>query len=418
MISASSCADAAEPDLLSAEAARQTILAACRPISGAEIVPLLDALERVLNDDTPAPFDVPGRANAAVDGYALCSADWSGSSAQDLSVIGAALAGAPYNGIVQAGQAVRITTGAVIPAGADTVVMHEHVQIQGQIIRLNRRPGVGENIRLAGEDLAQGTIALNAGRRLTPADIGLLASLGLAEAAVRRRLRVAVFSTGDEVLVPGQPWCPGCVYDSNRHSLLAALKRLGVQTCDLGVAPDNPAALAAVLTMAAESADVILSSGGVSVGCADYTKDVLSELGQVEFWKIAIKPGRPLAFGRLGDALFFGLPGNPVAVLVTYYQFVLPALYRCMGLAQPPQPLSIPARSLVALSKKPGRSEFLRGVLSRNDAGEYCVVPTGKQGSGILRSMSLADCFIVLPHDSGPVSAGDWVMTQPFVGFA
>lgn len=429
------CADAAEPGLITAIAARTAILNACQPVTGYGCVPLLDALDRVLDSDVIAPFPVPGHCNAAVDGYALCAADWLGVSLE-IPVIGTALAGQPFVGSVQRGQALRITTGAVLPEGADTVVMLEHVQTLNDTIRLTNPPRLGENVRLAGEDLTQGSIVLNAGRRLNPADIGLLASLGLAEVAVRRRLRVALFSTGDEVLAPGQPWQPGRIYDSNRHSLLAALKRLGVQTRDLGIVPDSPSALAAVLATAAEDADVILSSGGVSVGTADYTKDVLASLGQVDFckrdnipaegcypsttvvfWKVAIKPGRPLVFGRLGDALFFGLPGNPVAVLVTYYQFVLPALYRRMGLTQPPEPLTMPARSSVALAKKPGRSEYLRGVLSRNDVGEYCVATTGQQGSGILRSMSLADCFIVLSHDSGPVAAGDWVTVQPFAGF-
>lgn len=411
-----SCADGAEPGLLSADAARLAILQACRPVSGAETVPLLDALGRVLAGDAIAPFPVPGHTNAAVDGYALRADGWQG-DALELPVIGAALAGRPFAGTVQPGQAVRITTGAILPAGADTVVMQEHVRALDRAIRLPAPPRPGDNVRLAGEDLAQGSAALNAGRRLTPADIGLLASLGLAETAVRRRVRVALFSTGDEVLAPGQPWRPGSIYDSNRHSLLSAMRRLGVQTRDLGIVPDSPEALEKALATAAEDADVILSSGGVSVGAADYTKDVLARVGQMAFWKIAIKPGRPLAFGRLGNALFFGLPGNPVAVLVTYYQFVLPALHRCMGIAPPPEVLSFPARSTVAIKKKPGRSEFLRGILGRNEAGEYRVTPTSQQGSGILRSMSLADCFIALPHDGGPVAAGDWVTVQPFAGF-
>lgn len=411
MIPSFSCADNTE-SLLTADAARSSILDACHPITGTEILPLLDVLGRVLDKDIIAPFSVPGHSNAAVDGYALRADDWG----KPLPVIGCSLAGAPYNGTLNPGQALQITTGAMIPAGADTVVMQEQIQLSDGTIRLTQPPAPGDNIRLAGEDLAQGMAALHAGRRLIPADIGLLASLGQAEVSVRRRLRVAVFSTGDEVLTLGQPWQAGSIYDSNRYSLLAALRQLGIQTRDLGIVPDNPAALASILA-AAQDADVILSSGGVSVGAADYTKDVLARLGQVHFWKIAIKPGRPLAFGRLGNALFFGLPGNPVAVLVTYYQFVLPALYRSMGITPQQKILTIPARCDVALKKAPGRSEFLRGILRYDKTGESWVSPTGQQGSGVLRSMCLANCFIALPHHGGSVAAGEWVSVQPFAGF-
>jgi molybdopterin molybdotransferase len=371
-----------------------------------------------LDEDVASPFDVPGHRNSAVDGYAVRAADLPAvGEVARLALIGAALAGKPFGGEVMAGQTVRVMTGASLPEGADTVLMQEHVRLQDGQILVSDRYESGENVRQAGEDLKRGEIALRAGRLLTPADIGLLASLGRTEFPVKRRVRVAVLSTGDELASLGGAPFPGQIHDSNRYSLLAALRCPAVETIDLGIARDNPAELRAALGEASLSADVLLTSGGVSVGEADYVRPLLAALGHVEFWKIAIKPGRPLAFGRIGDCLFFGLPGNPVAVLVTYGLFVRPALLRRMGVAQLPQPLSVRARLTAPLPKKPGRTEYPRGVLERTPEGEWRVTPFRRQGSGILRSMSESNALIRLPLEGGDVAEGEWVEVEPFAGW-
>lgn len=412
-----SCADDQESGALRFEEARRRILADIRPIEGYEKVPLTEAGNRVLHRPVVSSVDVPAHTNSAVDGYALRGADLppQGQSAV-LEIAGAALAGNPFQGEVAAGECVRITTGAQMPQGSDTVLMQEHVEREGETIRLDDRHRPGQNVRQAGEDLRAGETVLAPGRRLTPADIGLIASLGIGEIDVKRRLRVAISSTGDEVRPLGETLPAGGIYDSNRYTLGAALARLGAETISLGIIPDDREALLRIFTEAAHNADVILSSGGVSAGEADYTKEALGAAGSVAFWKVAIKPGRPLAFGRIGDALFFGLPGNPVAVMVTFYQFVLPALEKKMGVEEKPPAPIIQARSLDRIRKNPGRTEFLRGIIEQTAEGEWTVRTTGKQGSGILRSMSLANAFIVLSHESGDVDPGDRVTVQPFAG--
>lgn len=412
------CVDNPDVGALRADEALARILGAVAPVDGREFIPLLDALGRVLDEDVVSPFDVPGHRNSAVDGYAVRAADLpaAGKDAR-LTLIGTALAGKPFGGGVGAGEAVRVMTGAPLPAGADTALMQEQVRLQdGQII-VGDRHSLGENVRQAGEDLRRGEIALRAGRLLTPADIGLLASLGLTEIPVKHRVRVAVLSTGDELTPLGEIPSPGMIHDSNRYSLLAALRRPGVETLDLGIVRDKPDELRAALSEASRSADVLLTTGGVSVGEADYVRPLLAELGRVEFWKIAVKPGRPLAFGRIGDCLFFGLPGNPVAVLVTYGLFVRPALFRRMGVADPPQPLILQARLTAPLRKKPGRTEYPRGFLERTPDGDWRVTPFRRQGSGILRSMSEANALIHLPFEAGNVAEGDWVEVEPFAGW-
>jgi molybdopterin molybdotransferase len=277
----------------------------------------------------------------------------------------------------------------------------------------------GDNRRLQGEDLARGEAALSAGRVLRPADIGLAASLGQAELPVWRRLRVAFFSTGDELRSIGEPLAEGCVYDSNRYTIHGMLTRLGVEVLDLGVVRDDPAALEAAFRSACENADAIITSGGVSVGEADHTKQVMGRLGEVAFWRIAMRPGRPMAFGRIRSgahsAVLFGLPGNPVAVMVTFYAFVRGALLAMAGAAPEPLPL-LRARALEAIRKKPGRTEYQRGIVSRAADGDWNVQLTGAQGSGILRSMSVANGLVLLHHEQGSVERGGYVDVLPFDG--
>lgn len=412
MSKAPSCCDDFDPQAQTVDSALARILEALTPVAGREHVPLLDAYDRVLAADLHSPVDVPAWANSAMDGYALRAAD--GDAPRRM--VGTSLAGHPFAGMVDAGECVRIMTGAPMPAGADTVVMQEHVTRDGDQARLGGAPKAGDNVRHAGEDLRRGSLAVTAGTLLRPATVGVLASLGISEISVYRRLRVAFFSTGDELKPVGTPLAPGQIYDSNRYTLHGMLRRLGAQPLDLGRVPDDPAALEQALREASGMADVVITSGGVSVGEADFVKDLLERLGQVKFWKINMKPGRPLAFGEISGATFFGLPGNPVSVMATFYQFVRPALLKRMGVAQvEPLPL-LRVRCLDTLKKRPGRVEFQRGRLERDASGEWVVRSTGSQGSHVLSSMSSANCFIVLPQESPGVEAGGVVEVQLWEG--
>ena len=410
-----SCADEHDAGALPVEEALARIHADIAVIPGCERVALRGGLGRVLAREIRSPLPVPGHANAAMDGYALRGADLPSAGTRALEVLGAAFAGRPFEGVVGTGQCVRIMTGAVVPEGADTVLMQERVESLGKdTIRIGAGRA-GDNVRPAGEDLALGQVALQAGRRLSPADLGLVASLGIGEISVHRRLRVAFFSTGDELRSIGEPLVPGAVYDSNRYTLYGVLQRLGAEAIDMGVVPDVPDAVASAFAEAGGCADVLITSGGASVGEADLILDTLGAVGRVAFWNVATKPGRPIAFGRVGGAVFFGLPGNPVSVMATYYQFVQPALRRMAGESSW-LPLLVQARCTQPLKKKPGRVEYQRGILDRDAQGALLVRPTGPQGSAILRSMSEADCFIVLPHDWGRVEPGTLVDVQPFFG--
>lgn len=391
--------------------ALERIRAALSVVGARQRLAVRSALGRVLAEPITAPANVPAHDNSAMDGYAVRSAD---RGAAVLHVVGAAFAGHPFAGELGAGECVRIMTGGVIPAGADAVVMQERVAADGDRVHVEAWPQPGENIREAGEDLAAGQEILAAGRRLTPADIGLLASVGRAEVAVRRRPRVAFFSTGDELRGLGEPLGPGEIYDSNRYTLHAMLSRLGVEVHDCGVVPDEPEALAAAFRDATLEVDVLLTSGGVSVGEADFIGRIVGEHGEVDFWSIAMKPGRPLTFGRVGGAWFFGLPGNPVSVMATFSQVVAPALRHLAGETPAAPPRHFRVRCRTALRKRRGRMEFQRGRLVAAADGTLEVESVGRQGSGILRSMSVADCFIVLPEDSGPVAAGEEVVVEPF----
>ena len=402
-------------DWLSIAHARQSMLAAVAPITTWESAALRDALGRVLDRDVVAPFDVPAHDNCAMDGYALRATDLAAGSATRLNVVGTAFAGKAFSGAVGIGQAVRVMTGAVLPRGTDVVVPQEMVRAAGDAVEIPPGARAGQNVRRAGEDLARGQPALRAGRRIGAAELGLLASLGIAEVAVRRRLRVAIVSTGDEVASIGRALAPGEIYDSNRYTLTAALRRLDVELLDLGVVRDEPAALEQAFRSAATAADAVITSGGVSVGEADFVKQLMARLGEVHFWKIAIKPGRPMAFGRIGDAWLFGLPGNPVAVMVSFYELVADVLHKLAGVDPlPPRPaFAVPCTAPIHKGK--GRAEFVRGVLF-DDGGTWKVRPGEHQGSGVLRSMSEANCFIALPENQGDVAAGELVPVQPFDG--
>ena len=389
------------------------VLAAVTPVSGSERLPIRQALGRVLAGDVRSTIDVPAHDNSAMDGYALRSADLPDAAPLRLRLIGAAFAGRPFDGEVGEGECVRIMTGAPVPEGADTVVMQERVSADNDSVQINALPADAANVRLAGEDIQAGEVALSAGAQLQPAHIGLLASIGAAEADVLRRPRVAFFSTGDELCEVGTPTQRGQIYDSNRYTLFGMLKRLDAEIIDLGVIRDRPNELAAGLQRAAESADLIVTTGGVSVGEADYLVEIFERLGQIDFWSIAIKPGRPTVFGTLGDALYLGLPGNPVSAMATFYQLARPAILKLSG-RQPQVPVLIRATSAATIKTKAGRSEFLRGVLSRDPRGQYVVEKTGHQGSGILSSMTQANCFILVPEDAEVIKAGSQIDVQPF----
>jgi molybdopterin molybdotransferase len=433
---------------LSVEEARATIAQTLRLICRTEQVALMRARGRVLAADVISPINVPAHDNSAMDGFAFASHEMHADKATDLRVLATVYAGTPFNGTLAAGECVRIMTGAVMPAGLDTVVPQElctatstvadpdadtpkntQVHIPAGTVR------AGENRRHRGEDLTLGRPALLAGRLLRPADMGLIASLGLDQVPVFQRLRVAIFSTGDELRSAGQPLPPGCVYDSNRQSLMAAVQALGMEVVDLGLVPDDPQALQSTLETAIEQADVVLTSGGVSVGEADHTRALLARLGEVAFWKVAMRPGRPFAFGPLRHAgglagtssspslatssspasWLFALPGNPVAALVTFYVFVREALLQLAGATPVPIPV-LQARCTTAIRKRPGRTEYQRAIVEPAQAGGWQVRLTGTQGAGVLRSMSEANALLVLRHEQGSVAAGEMVDVWLFEG--
>jgi molybdopterin molybdotransferase len=415
-----SCVSGYDPNALPVAKAQEVIQSFIRPISGIEKVAIRSALERVLAADIVSPINVPAHDNSAMDGYAFAGAQMTQGELQ-LQVVGTAFAGRAFEGEVGPGQCVRIMTGAVMPAGCDTVVPQEFTRplADDAIIIPAGLLKTGDNRRFAGEDLARGQAALKQGRILRPADLGMLASLGIAEVPVQRRLRVAFFSTGDELRSIGEPLDEGCVYDSNRYTLYGMLKRLNCEIIDMGVVKDDRQALEAAFRSAAENADAIITSGGVSVGAADYTREMMAKLGDVRFWTIGMRPGRPMAFGHISSgghgAYLFGLPGNPVAVMVTFYFFARAALLHMMGARAETPPL-LQAVSAAAIRKKAGRTEYQRGILTQEADGRRVVSITGSQGSGILSSMSQANCMVVLGHEQGNVAAGDLVDVLLFDG--
>lgn len=405
-----------DPNAMPVEKARAHIRAFLEPVTAVERLSVRAALGRVLAEDVVSPVNVPQQDNSAMDGYAVRFDDLRQDGEATLKVIGAAFAGKPFDGSVGPVQAVRIMTGAVIPQGTDTVIQQERAKVSGDSVAVAPVTKKGTNTRRAGEDLRRGEPALKRGQPLRPAEIGLLASLGIGEVSVYRKLRVAFFSTGDELVPVGSPLGAGQIYDSNRYTIYGMLTRLGCDVLDMGVIRDDPKAVERAFDEAAQAADVVVTSGGVSVGEADYVKQILDRLGEVLFWKIAMKPGRPLAYGRIGRAHFFGLPGNPVAVMVTFYQFVRDALLYLQGQATVAPLPTLKVTCTSAIKKAPGRTEFQRGVLSRAADGQWTVRTTGDQGSGILSSMSLADCFIVLPTEVGNLPAGAVVDVQLLEG--
>jgi molybdopterin molybdotransferase len=410
-----------DPNALPVAQAKECITHLVRRVTEIDNVTLHAALGRVLAHDIVSTINVPAHDNSAMDGYALRAADLSTTADSTFSVAGISRAGVAFAGDAESGRCVRIMTGAVMPAGCDTVVPQEWVQVaaDGSVTVPAGIVKAGDNRRLTGEDLTLGAAALHAGRLLRPADLGLIASLGRAEVPVFRRVRVAFFSTGNELRSVGETLDAGCVYDSNRYTLWGMLQRLGVDAIDVGAVPDDPAALEAACRSAAENADVVITSGGASAGEADHTKQVMAQLGDVLFWRIAMRPGRPMAVGRIEsrgrEAMWFGLPGNPVAVMVTFYAFVRDALLAMGGATVSPLPM-LRATATEAIRKKPGRTEYQRGIVGPGADGRLQVAITGDQGSGILRSMSLANGLVVLHHDQGQVEAGDWVDVLPFDG--
>ncbi len=415
-IHALSCADDYDPNSMPVDKAREVIARFLTPVTATERVGVRAALGRVLAEDVVSPLDVPAHDNSAMDGYAVRFADLKTDGDVTLKNAGSSFAGAPFKGTMGAGQCVRIMTGGVVPAAADTIVMQEHVKTSGDQVTVGKGQKKGQHLRKAGEDLATGQIALKRGLALRPADVGLVSSLGIGEVTVYRKLRVAFFSTGDELVSIGSQPKEGQIFDSNRYTIHGMLTRLDCEVLDMGVVRDDPKLLEKAFRDAAGAADVVITSGGVSVGEADFVKVLLDRLGEVVFWKIAMKPGRPLAYGKIGGAHFFGLPGNPVSVMVTFYQFVRDALLKLSGRDPvPPLPsFKVPCTS--TLKKAPGRTEFQRGILSQDGSGNWTVRVTGEQGSGILRSMSEANCFIILPTEQGNVAPGTLVDVQVLEG--
>ncbi|HED35498.1 MAG TPA: molybdopterin molybdenumtransferase MoeA [Gammaproteobacteria bacterium] len=413
-----SCCDEFDPGSLSFEQALERIQQSIHPIKGKKNVSIREAAGHILAQDITSPLNVPPFINSAMDGYAVKAEDLPQTGEQMLKVIGKSFAGAPFDGTLNTGEAVRIMTGAVVPEGADTVIMQEHAELinadkKTSSIKIGCGHRAKQNVRNPGDDFFAGDIIIKAGERLSPAKLGLLASVGITEFKVTRKPVVAFFSTGDELKGVGQTLEPGEIYDSNRYILFGMLQKMGVDSIDMGVVADIKEEIETTLKEAAKIADMVITSGGASVGEADFIKIILDEIGEVGFWKIAMKPGKPLAFGHINDTLFFGLPGNPVSAMATFYQFVQP----CLGLLEGEtvsEPIRLQAKCMSKLKKRPGRKDFQRGIMSSDENAQLIVDTTGIQGSHMLSSMAKANCFIVLERDAGDVEVGDMVEVQPF----
>ncbi|WP_350304526.1 molybdopterin molybdotransferase MoeA [Photorhabdus viridis] len=398
--------------LISLEQALEKLLTQVAPLTDTETVNLIQSSERITAADILSPINVPPFANSAMDGYAVRYADLNGNI--PLPLAGKALAGAPFQGEWPATTCIQIMTGAPVPAGADTVIMQEHTEVTDDGVVFSQPAKRGQNIRLAGEDIPKGAVVLPAGSKLSTAQLPLIASLGIAKIEVVRKLKVAIFSTGDELQAIGLPLGESQIYDTNRFAVRLMLEKLDCDVIDLGVIADNPKALRKAFEEADQKADLVISSGGVSVGEADYTKQMLDELGEISFWKLAIKPGKPFAFGKLKNAWFCGLPGNPVSAVLTFYQLVQPLIARLSGFTAWQPPIRLHAKVTTPLKKTPGRTDFQRGIISVNEQGELEVRTTGHQGSHIFSSFNLGNCFIVLERERGWVEAGEMVKIELF----
>ena len=398
---------------LTCEEARNTLLKKSKEITSFESVPIRSSLNRILHEDLLCPVNVPNHTNSAMDGYAIQFSNMANTENTPYELKGSAFAGRPFSDSVAGNVTIKIMTGAAMPDGADTVIILEDAEEKNNQVTFKGIAKRGQNVRLAGEDLKAGQVFLKSGRRLTASDIGLIASVGISKVKVRRKIKVAFFSTGDELKSLGQSLNVGEIYDSNRYTLYGLLKDFGAEIQDLGVVKDNPAELEKTLLSASKNNDAVITSGGVSVGEADHIKSVLASVGEINFWKILMKPGRPLAFGKIGDSSFFGLPGNPVSVMITFMQFVQPALSKISGETRR-SPIEITARSSNKIKKIPGRTEFQRGILSFDKNGDAIVSPLNAQGSGILSSMTEANALIHLPAECGTIEVGAIVRVQPF----
>jgi molybdopterin molybdotransferase len=381
------------------------------PVLESEQIELEDALGRVLAMDVVSNINVPPNDNSAMDGYAMRCEDLIDNN--QLQLVGTALAGAPFKHKVLAGQCIRIMTGAVIPQGADSVVMQENTETQDGLVIFKQIPKWGNSVRKAGEDIQQGSVVVTKGTKLTPAYLALIASVGIAEISVIRHIKVGLIATGDELTHPGHPLTDGAIYESNRYALSALLTTFPVVLFDFGIVKDDKDDLKAAFEQAGSHCDLVLSCGGVSVGDADYVKEILDELGSINFWKVAIKPGKPFAFGQLGNAFFCGLPGNPVSSYVTFEQLVKPVLQKLSGQTYLPAPHFV-AKAASLIRKRPGRTDYQRGLFYRDEQGELLVKPNGKQGSGIMSSIAHANCYMILEQDTGDVQEGEAVNIQPF----
>ncbi|MCC3717498.1 molybdopterin molybdotransferase MoeA [Rouxiella badensis] len=400
--------------LISLQEALDKMLAQTAPLTNAatEWLPLTESAGRITASPVRSPIFVPPFDNSAMDGYALRRSEFSADKI--LPVAGKAFAGAPFSGEWPAGSCIRIMTGAQIPEGADAVVMQEEAEVTDAGVRFTAQIEAGQNIRLIGDDIREGQEVLEAGVRLGVAHLPLLASLGIEKVEVNRRLKVAVFSTGDELQPVGTPLQEGQIYDTNRFAVHLMLDQLGCEVLDLGIIRDCPVALRRAFEQADDFADLVISSGGVSVGEADYTKTMLDELGEIGFWKLAIKPGKPFAFGKLKNAWFCGLPGNPVSAVLTFYQLVQPLIAQLSAQSDWRLPPRLRARAATRFKKTPGRLDFQRAVFNHNAQGELEAYTTGPQGSHVFSSYSLANCFVVLERERGDVAVGEWVEVEPF----
>jgi molybdopterin molybdotransferase len=409
---ATACCDTLSPAFLSVSQGQEKILNAVAMVDGKENIAINDSYGRVLSEDVISPVNVPQYTNSAMDGYAIRADDL---QRESYKVVAEVMAGYSYDAPLQIGEAVKIMTGAPMPELADTVIMREQANQEGQTVHFNADTKAGQNVRQAGEDLALGAAVFAKGTRIESPEMGMLASLGFGQCPVTRKVKVAIFSTGDEVQNPGAEQVPNTIYDSNRFTLMGLLEKLGCDIIDLGIIEDDEEKMVKAIAEASHQADLVMTSGGVSVGDADYIKLALDRLGQIDFWRINMRPGRPLAFGQINDKPFFGLPGNPVAVMVSFINFVEPAIRKMQGQLNW-QPLKVNAIAAESLRSRQGRTEFSRGVYEMNNQGQLVVRTTGKQGSGILRSMTEANCLIEISPAVDTVKEGELVTVIPLQG--